>query len=247
MGTLEKVMQMRQQGSTDPQIIDSLKQEGISPKEINDALSQSQVKSALTNEQNIQGNMTSVTSDMSQQNMQNMIPSMTESSQATMPSSKPETSSENMSINMMAPQSAPGTIQPTYPMQNTMPMLQETIQPTYPMQETQQYQYPEYQYTEYQNQGDIGTINEIAEQIVEEKTSSLKKQISSFKKFQEEIALDVEKLNERLTKIENTLNDIQSAILGKVGILYTHSSISIPSSSLSTSTSNCFIWIVILS
>ena len=47
MGTLEQVMQLKNQGMADAQIIGALQQQGISPKEINDAISQAQIKSAV--------------------------------------------------------------------------------------------------------------------------------------------------------------------------------------------------------
>lgn len=47
MGTLETVMNMKQQGISEDQIIQSLKSQGISPKEISDALTQSQIKYAV--------------------------------------------------------------------------------------------------------------------------------------------------------------------------------------------------------
>ena len=233
MGTLEKVMQMRQQGASDSQIIDNLKQGGISPKEINDALSQSQVKTALNNEQNYQqenmaainsqpqGNMprqegiAPVTTDISQQQSK-MMPSMMESEKYSQTPLQPPANNFNQQA-AQTPNYSP--ISEQAPPQE-MPQYQETAQNYQEMPQYQEidpnYSYPEYQYSE-SPQGDTETISEIAEQIIDEKTSSFKKQISSFKKFQEEIALDVEKLNERLIKIENSLNEIQSAILGKVG------------------------------
>ena len=51
MAALEKVMQMKQQGVAEPEIIESLKQEGVSPKDINEAISQSKIKTAIGMEQ----------------------------------------------------------------------------------------------------------------------------------------------------------------------------------------------------
>jgi len=47
MGILDRVMQLKQQGLPDEQIIMSLQQQGITPKEISDALTQAQVKNAV--------------------------------------------------------------------------------------------------------------------------------------------------------------------------------------------------------
>ena len=54
MKVLEQVMQMRNKGTPDEEIINQLKQEGISPKEVNDALNQAQIKSAVSNKESTQ-------------------------------------------------------------------------------------------------------------------------------------------------------------------------------------------------
>ena len=202
MGTLEKVMQMRNQGLTDSQIINSLRQEGRSPKEINEALSQSQIKGALNSEQNDYASTSEIPPQATPESQ--MQPSMMQNqeySQGQQPSSQM--------------QEIPSSFQQyTMPAQETY--FQNPDEYSYP---EDQYNYPEYseQYPEYQPGGSIETMNEIAEQIVDEKISQIKKETSSFTKFREEIILDVEKLNERLSKIENTLDELQAAILRKVG------------------------------
>ena len=50
MTALEQVMQLKNQGMADDQIIGTLQQQGISPNEINTALSQAQIKNAVTGE-----------------------------------------------------------------------------------------------------------------------------------------------------------------------------------------------------
>ena len=50
--------------------------------------------------------------------------------------------------------------------------------------------------------GKLATINEIADQIVEEKTNQLKKQILSLIKFKEEKTSEIEILNQRLSRID---------------------------------------------
>lgn len=51
MTALEQVMQLKNQGMGDEQIINTLQQQGVSPNEINTALSQAQIKNAVTAEQ----------------------------------------------------------------------------------------------------------------------------------------------------------------------------------------------------
>ncbi len=195
MGTLEKVMQMRQMGQTDSQIIDVLKREGISPKEIQESLSQSKIKSALSQEamQSPYDYQETQPQEMGQ-NYQQMQPSMMQVQE------QPFNVSQQFAPAMEEPmQQIPSSYQPS-----TMPSPQTSES------------YQEY-YPEYTPGSDIETVNEIADHIVEEKTIQIKKQIESFIKFREEIALDVEKMNERLLKLENTLNELQMAIIGKVG------------------------------
>jgi len=93
---------------------------------------------------------------------------------------------------------------------------QEYAQPqeNYPQQDYGQ-SYQEYQAPQPAN--DIETINEIAEQIVEEKTVEIKKQMTSFKNSNEETKSDVERMNKRLEKLENNFNEMQVAILRKIG------------------------------
>ena len=50
MGILDEVMQMRNQGRTDGEIIQILKEKNVSPKEINDVFNQAKIKSAVNNE-----------------------------------------------------------------------------------------------------------------------------------------------------------------------------------------------------
>jgi len=50
MGVLDQIKQMKNQGTSDEEIIRSLQEQGVSPKQINDALNQSQIKRAIIDE-----------------------------------------------------------------------------------------------------------------------------------------------------------------------------------------------------
>lgn len=50
MGIMEQIIQMKNQGIDDSQIIRNLQEQGVSPRQINDALSQIQIKNAVNNE-----------------------------------------------------------------------------------------------------------------------------------------------------------------------------------------------------
>lgn len=176
MATLERVMQMREQGLSENQIVQSLRQEGVPPREIEESLSQSKIKYALNQEQ---------------QNMEN----------------QEQTYDQGMSKSSFQGDS------------NPVPLPEEYAE----MQSPSQEYYPDYQpqssYQEYQppQQFDIETINEMVEQAIEEKNESLKKQISSFSRFKEDSSIQIERISQRLEKIENTISELQIAILRKIG------------------------------
>jgi len=199
MATLERVIQMKQQGMSDSEIVGSLRQEGVSPKEISEILSQSNIKLAL-NQENSPG-------------MGNQDNQMESSMQQSIMGSS----------NQMAPQIPVDEQGFTDYSANSSPPPQDTQAQELPGNPEQTYQeyYPEYQqqYQEYQPQQslDIETVNDIAEQLIEEKTEKLDKQISGFTKFKEELQFDVEKMNERLTKIEVKFDELQMAIIKRIG------------------------------
>lgn len=213
MAALERIMQMKQQGFTEPQMIDALKQEGVSPKEIEEGLSQSNIKSAINmpaqpGMQQPIANLNSATAEMSNQNMA-MQPSITQSNNPQQAPPQPVQQTPQQF------QQAPPQPQAQYEQAPTQPTEQYE-------QPTEQYspeQYPPQQYyDEYAPQSsDIATINDISEQIVEEKTAALKSQISSLINFKEDISLEIGKINERVNRMENIFNELQIAILKKIG------------------------------
>lgn len=180
MSTLEKVMQLKQRGMSEYDIIQALKQEGVSPKEINDSLSQSNIKNALYDSSQEQELEPSI---MQQQEEENLIP----------PSYSPSTQEYQQDEQAYAPE------------QN----------PPYPGQEqySQEY-YPEYQP---QQQVDIETINDIADQISEEKIEKIKKQISPMINFKEDISIEIKRIDERLKRIESIIDSLQIQILKRIG------------------------------
>ena len=210
MATLERVTQLQQEGQSDPQIIQTLQQEGIAPNEINEALSQSKIKSAISSEQ-AAGAMPE------SPQLPGAMPTVPEQPGALPPQPGMQASmaQPGMQASMTPPSAMP-------PQQSIMPPTQDYT--AYP-EEAGGYEQPgaygaEGAYgDEYYGEGgaDIETINEISEQIVEEKTAKIKKQVSSFSRFQEEIQLETQRLNERVKKIEDTINELQMTIIGKIG------------------------------
>jgi len=223
MAALEQVMQMRQQGLSERQIIDSLKNQGVTPKDINDALSQSQIKSAI-NTENPEQNITPQ-DNFAQSNPSNDLALSQPQNQQMQPNpSNPEPLPINTATRPITPDPS------TNPMQHSIMSQQASQEQNIPIQPqlTREYQpkpqyqeqydsqepYPEY---EYQQQINIETITDIAEQIIDEKIEKLKNQTSSLIKTKEDILIKVEKINQRLEKIENLFNELQMAILGRIG------------------------------
>lgn len=178
MATLERVMQMKEQGLSENQIVQTLRQEGIAPKEIEESLSQSKIKYALTDEQ---------------QPMENQEQGMNYDQDFS------KSNFQGDSQGIPGPEDSSG--------------VQAATQEYYP-----DYQ-PQSMYQEYQPQQpfDIETINEMIEQAIEEKTDSLKKQISSFTRYREDSSIAIDKISERLQKVENTISDLQISIIRKIG------------------------------
>ena len=98
-----------------------------------------------------------------------------------------------------------------------------TSQPNEENQASQQqeYYYPEQYQQEYYQPPQQGaspdTISEIAEQIVVEKISEIKKTTSNLIDFKTIIDAKVSSIDSRLKKIESTIEKLQSSIIGKVG------------------------------
>lgn len=86
----------------------------------------------------------------------------------------------------------------------------------YSNQTTENYKYD---YPEYQQPGgsDIETINDISSQIVEEKIKNFKKEFSNFINFKKESENKIEEIDKRLTKIEEKFEELQMAIIRKIG------------------------------
>ncbi len=201
MGILEETMQLKEQGMMDNEIAGSLRQRGYSPQEINDAINQSQIKQAVAGNQG-------------KPPMQGMEPSIMNQDELPPPTPQPQQ-------RYMSPQtrevSDPGMQQD----------LQEPGQEMYMPQNqagfTDQAYAPEQAYYG-QEGGDYGaegsdtdTIIEVAEQVFAEKIKKMKKQTEGMTEFATLAQTKIENLSSRLKRIENTMDQMQTAILNKVG------------------------------
>lgn len=187
MTTLDRIMQMQQEGKSENEIMAQLQNEGTSPSEVNDAINQAKVKNAVS-------------------------PPMEQP--AAQPIAQPPESPEGMQPSMM-----PST-EPTAP----QPPVQPAPQPeTYPPQPQEEYYTPQPQaYSEqdaYMQPEGYGTetISEIAEQVAQEKLEDYKATVGDIASFRSQIQNQVDNIDDRLKRIENTIDKLQQSILGKIG------------------------------
>ena len=214
MGVLEQVIELRNKGISDKEIISSLREQGISPKEVNDALGQATIKGAVSQD--------------SQNPDEEMEPSMLRAEKAEQLPTEGSLSDEDLTP-------PPRGLPPIMQQQKYVPLhrdvsdeeqvyspqaQQEEYYPPYPGQELPQ-QYQQQNQDEYQPglgaAVDTDTIIEIAEQVIADKMRGPVKQIEAFNEFKTLSQTRIDNISERLKRIESTMDTLQIAILEKVG------------------------------
>ena len=205
MALLEQINSMKESGLSDVQIINTLKESGFSPMDINDALSQSKIKAAVSQE---------IPEDIQQET---------------------ESGMEGMQASAMAAQEGQQFIStagqtgiqnaPQYQEQAAVPQAAEA--PAYYPPEAQapaQYQeqqaayaYPQEAQAGYYAQAlDIETARDIAKQQVEEALKKIRGEVSELLKFRSDIKFEIQDIQNRLAKVESTMNDLQYSVIKKV-------------------------------
>ena len=198
MGVLDYVMQMKNSGNSDSEIIRFLQNQGVPPKEIQDALNQAQIKNAVYGE-----------------DMQQSIMDYSQSPEAyPMPNQDTYIPQPN---NLPQNQTAQPVYQPQqYPQQP--PQQYQTYQQqdnTYYPQETQEY-YPQEQ--EYTSSGtDTSTLIEVAEQVFSDKIKKIEKPLDSLNEFRALSETKLKIMEEKLQRIESIIDSLQISILDKIG------------------------------
>jgi len=211
MATLDKVMQLQQQGLSDAQIFTQLQNEGVAPAEINDSLNQAKVKNAV-----------SPPEAQAPLGMPDMQASIMQSPGA--PTAAPQTPAP---MPQEAPAPAPEAYPPAPASPETYPPAEQTPAPeAYPPAPAEQPQDDYYTQTPqaygqdyYAPQGgtDTETISEIAEQVTTEKLNEYKKKTGDIISFKNNIQDKVNDIDDRLKRIEATIDKLQQAIIGKIG------------------------------
>ncbi len=207
MSILDQVMDMKNKGVSEGEIINSLKEQGISPKAINDALGQARIKGAVSNS-----------------NEEGMTPSIMRPERAEELPTEGSISDEDLTP-------LPNTLPPGMQQRGYFPMHKEVDEEYVPQPgENYETQYPSYQPQEqeyYPQQGesyqpgmvsaDTDMIIEVSEQVFAERMKGAVKQIESFNEFKTLSQSKIDNISERLRRIESTIDTLQIAILEKIG------------------------------
>ena len=211
MGILEQLMQMKNQGIPEKEIISQLRKQGSSPKEINDALNQSRIKNAVSNDPMNEG----MESSIMEQPPEPPKPQYSREHIKTQELSEEDlyTPQPKEPENFQEP--IPPKIQ-EFPEQETYNTRDPQEQPLRPSQEF----YPQEGYGEYvenTNMADTSTMLEISEQVFSEKIKKFQKQLTSLNEFQALSKIKLENISSRLKRMETSFDQLQIAILQKVG------------------------------
>ena len=199
MATLDKVIELQKQGISDAEISTQLQNEGIAPTEINDSLNQAKVKNAV-----------SPPADTAQAPGQGMQASIMPTSATQEAVAQPQTQPIAQGIPTQAPMEQQPRAPEVYP-----PQGQGQPQDTY-YQETPQ-AYPQQEYYAPQGGVDTETISEIAEQVATEKLNEFKKKTGDLVSFRNTTQDKINDMDDRLKRIEATIDKLQQAIIGKIG------------------------------
>ncbi|MBS3087893.1 hypothetical protein J4226_04845 [Candidatus Pacearchaeota archaeon] len=188
MTILDKIIQMQKEGISDNEIMAQLQNEGIRPSLISDAFQQAKIKNAV--------------------------------------SPLEEPIDQYQEQQMPYPQEMQPSIMPTQSQTASQPPIQYAPQPQ------EQYQQPQQQYDYYtpqpqayseqdyypQQEGyGTETISEIAQQVVTESLDAYKSKVGDIASFKSQIQNKVNDIDDRLKRIENSIDRLQQAILGKIG------------------------------
>ena len=209
MATLDKVIEMQKQGTSDSEISTQLQNEGVSPSEINDSLNQAKIKNAISSSE-----------QPAPQGMQESI-MPTNQKQNNLPEQQPQTQPPAKQVQPPAQQVQP----PAQQVQPPMPQAPEIYPPQTQFQEQPQddyYQetpqaYPQQDYYAPPQVMDTGIISEIAEQVTMEKLNEYKKKIGDIASFKTTTQDKIINIDERLKRIENIIDQLQQSITNKIG------------------------------
>src|SRR3989344_1790184 len=226
MGVLEQVMDLKNKGVSDNEIIGILKEKGASPKSINDALSQAKIKGAISKEENDEEMEPSVLGPEGSEDLPTEG-SISDEDLTPIPAGLPPSMQQRGYVPMhqeaeeenYAPQ--PIEQQEEYSPSLYSPAQQSQQSPSYqyqPQEYTQQEYAPqegyEYQTQTAQGAADTDTIIEISEQVFADKMKIISKQIESFNEFKtlSSIKKEMEMVKGSFSKVVNATAEKSNTI-----------------------------------
>jgi len=224
MGTLDQVMQMKNQGVPESEIINQLQEQGVSPKAINDAMDQSKIKDAISKqvpgegmEPSLVGGGAHPAGDSARaQEINTGVPNDEFYIPQPMPryqKNQPPTQEYQEEAEQAYPQAydQEGTEQGGYNQNENMDYSgQAGYSEEYYPQEGYGQDYGSYG-------GGTDTIMEIAEQVFAEKIRKIQKQLEDLNEFKTLAETKLTNATSRLKRIEESMDKLQMAILDKVG------------------------------
>ena len=194
-------MEMQKQGVSDTDISIQLQNEGIAAAEVNDSLNQAKIKNAVSPPEG------TAPAQIPGQEMQASIMQNPPAGQS--PTGQPPAQPMTQEIGAQPP--APAVPAPEiYPPQDSPAQPQDDYYTQTPQAYGQDYYAP-------QAGVDTETISEIAEQVVTEKLNEFKKKTGDLVSFRNTTEDKVNDIDDRLKRIEATIDKLQQAIVGKIG------------------------------
>ncbi len=195
MAALDRVMELQSQGISQNEIVTQLQNEGIPTKEISEAINQASVKNAISPQEAPQMPPSPEMAQVQEQLAPETTPQYSEQPQGSFP--QEPTTQEPVANPEVYPQE--GQVQG-----------QDYYQQTPQAYSGQEYYPPA-------ATPDTETISEIVDQIVSEKLSEFQKKTGDISAFQSTIQDKVADIDERLRRIEASIDKLQQAIIGKIG------------------------------
>ncbi|MFH1248870.1 MAG: hypothetical protein V1660_01855 [archaeon] len=204
---LDDFLTLEKQGKTDKEIVASLQENGYSNTEINDAINQTKIKKAVVSQEGMQPSI------MQQQQAEEFVPVPT----AVKKKASKKEEEEQQSVFTHASEDSYSQQPQQAPQQLPSDLYDysQQPQPAYP-----QYNYgqpQQYQQTVSSQGIDVETIEEISEEIVNEKISDIRNKIENMAEFRHSMETRMEDIDERVKRMEINIDRLQAALIGKVG------------------------------
>jgi len=223
MGVLEEVTQLKKTQTPDDEIIGNLQERGYTPKAIDEALNQSQVKEAVSKEEETPQEENVPRPQEDAGGMQQSIMGRGETDLDYPPPQQGK--NYKPGAQEMAPPEKPQQEQQkespppeAYDPQEDYPQEEYGSQQGYDPQEySPQGDYSQDGYADYSSGLDTDTMVEIAEQIFSKQNRKMEIQMDGLNDFKNFTQAQVEHLTERIKRIESTMDKLQAAILEKIG------------------------------